>query len=373
MGNASLKVNSMSRVSNPTYTLSLKTYVVLSTFCGALFLMGMMGTSYAQSFVHNINDAKVDFINTKSETFPTPSPSFFSGARWALDVGSQTRSRLDAERLTLINFMGLDFYSELQTPYRNWGSIVAQFYVLRFDMLSDPDPSKTGSRYRFFPCVIAPNITLLPQGALALKFGHIWPVYGLRDSVNTTHTLRQLINVTNVGLTVDWGVELHGERGGFVYGMSLTRGTGNGWSSQGDPYIFSGRIGSSEGTLPFKFGFSGLAARLMTAGGIEPRWRAGFDLQLEGPLNLLLEGSIGEDFGQESVFNLIAEVNWKSPMESVMIYAQQRQIRTPTTNSTPVTLGVLGVPIPNLYLGVEFIYETNSPSPTSFSQIRYRW
>ena len=373
MGNVSLKVKRVSRVSKPTYTLSLKTYIVMGTICGALSLMTMMGTPYAQSFVHNSNDGEVDLVDAELEAFPTPSPSFFSGARWALDLGSQTRSRLDGERLTLVNFTGLDFYSDLQTPYKNWGSLVAQFYVFRFDMLSDPDPNMTGSRYGFFPCVIAPNITLLPQGALAFKFGHIWPVYGLRDDVNTTQTLRQLINSRNVGLIIDWGLELHGERGGFVYGMSLSRGTGNGWSSEGDPYIFSGRIGSAEGTLPFKFGFSGLAARLMTVDGIEPRWRAGFDLQIEGPLNLLLEGSIGEDFGQESVFNLIAEVNWKSPTESVMIYAQQRQFRTPTTNSTPITLGGLVVPIPNLYLGVELIYETNDPSPTSYSQIRYRW
>ena len=207
MGEASLKVKSLSRSSAPTDMLSLQVHILWSVLCGALLSLGMVGTSYAQSFVHNIGDSTVDSLDAETNPFPAPSPSFFSGVRWALDVGNQTKNRIDGEKLTLINFVGLDFYSDIQTPYKNWGSIVAQFYILRFDMLSDPNPSMTGSRYGFFPCVIAPNITLLPQGALAVKFGHLWPVYGLRDSVNTTQTLRQLINVSNVGLVIDWGVE----------------------------------------------------------------------------------------------------------------------------------------------------------------------
>ena len=72
------------------------------------------------------------------------------------------------------------------------------------------DESERNARFDYAPCVIAPNIILLPQGRLNLKIGHMWHAYGLRNQINTTQTLRQMISQENMGLMLDWGAELHG-------------------------------------------------------------------------------------------------------------------------------------------------------------------
>ena len=303
-----------------------------------------------------------------------PSTPFFNGARFAIDMSTVSRTKPNGSLVQFEEFVGLDFYSELQTDSRHWGSFVFQFYTFRFDMVVHPNEMMDGQgRWAYAPCVIAPNLILIPQGKLNLKIGHIWPNYGLRDQINTTGTLRRLIDLENVGLPVDWGLEFQGEHTGITYSVALLRGTGNGWTNEGNPYMVTGRLGTAEGALPFEIGLSGLQGRLKLGTKLVPRWRAGVDFQYFGPVNLLFEGSIGQDYGVDDVFNMITEINWKSAFETVTLYTQYRQLYTVARKTSPVTLGVLYTPIPNLYLGLEGGYALNEDAPQFNTQIRYRW
>jgi hypothetical protein len=255
----------------------------------------------------------------------TVSTPFFNGLRWVADMSSISRIRPDGSLVQLEESVGLDLYSELQTDTRHWGSFVFQLYVFRYDMLIHPNQDMNGKgQWAYAPCVIAPDLIILPQGKLNFKIGHIWPNYGLRNEINTTGTLRQLIDRENVGLIIDWGMELHGENSGVSYALTVSRGTGNGWSNEGNPYLITGRVAAVEGNLPFEIGLSGLHGRLKNGSTLLPRWRAGVDFQYYGPLNVLFEASIGQDYGLDDVFNMITEVNWTSPLEELTMYIQYR-------------------------------------------------
>ena len=134
-----------------------------------------------------------------SQALPTiQDKSTFRGARWVIDTGSRVKAEGHSP-LRSMSFTGLDFFSDLHFGGRHRGDLVAQVYL--FDMRTFPlngDESK--SRFDYAPCVIAPNLILLPQGRLNLKFGHLWHSYGLRNQINTTQTLRQLISQENMGL-----------------------------------------------------------------------------------------------------------------------------------------------------------------------------
>ena len=121
------------------------------------------------------SDSKFVTMNSAflNEKFTAPSAWIFSGARLALDLGVKNNTRLDGEISGLNEFIGLDFYTELQTPTRHWGSMVIQFYGFRMDQFQSLNPSEEGGRFAYSPCIIAPNIILLPQGQLNFKIGHI--------------------------------------------------------------------------------------------------------------------------------------------------------------------------------------------------------
>ena len=361
---------------------------------------------------------------------PPQATSFWSGPRWVVDMGIQSSSENLIKSHNMMNFLGLDFYSDLRFGGKLSGNFVAQFYLFDMRRLSfDPELSQQRA-FNYSPCVIAPELILISQGLLNLKFGHIWPSYGLRNDVNTTQTLRQLIDFYNVGLNtpVDWGAELNGQTSGMSYHVSLTRGSGKWWSNEGDRYIVSGRFGLIEGSwlddlLPLKLGLSGMSSRLnVDTGGLIERWRAGLDLQYEGPISALFEGSIGEDASLDragekeqgrAVINLIAELGWRSPSNRWFVYIQQRYLSTEQEAGMPQlmsdnlemsaslagqqipldasmvpvaqsdlltaqvmessTLGVLYNPLRTLYLGAEVAWRGGSSTPLSRLQVRYRW
>lgn len=337
---------------------------------------------------------------------------FFRGARWAVDSGSRIQINKESPSISR-SFLGLDFYSDLHFAGRHRGDIVAQVYTFDKRQLT----SKTfvsSSSFDYAPCIIAPNLIILPQGKLNLKFGHIWHAYGLRNQINTTQTLRQLISADSMGLMLDWGAELHGELDIFSYNVSLGSGSGKWFSRQNDTYMSVVRLGINGdhpffAYQPFNIGLSALSARIQTPQGLIERWRGGIDLQYHGPLAFLFEGSMGEDrnvtgsTNQRDALTAIAEVHWRSRSERWMFYLQQRYVSyrlqagkdsmenlpTPnipldmpnmTASSTldlpykqSSTLGVLYTPLRSLYLASEIVVDTDKGQVFPRVQVRYRW
>ena len=291
-------------------------------------------------------------LSKKSHANPKSTDSFFVGPRWTLDSGLRLTSDAPTESYSFMGFTGVDFYSELRFFGAHRGNFVAQVYLFDFGSFElSPAFSHT---LTYAPCVIAPELILAPRGLLNIKFGHIWPSYGLRNDVNTTQTLRQLINLNNVGLgaPVDWGAELNGQAVGMSYHVTLTRGSGKGWSNEGDRYILSGRLGLTESswftrTTRFKLGLSGMKSRLQGGAGLVERWRAGVDAQYDGPISFLFEGSMGQDApltasgsrgAGRDVINIIGELGWRSPTERWFVYIQQRYLSSQVPEASPAMM-----------------------------------
>ena len=338
--------------------------------------------------------------------------SLFRGARLAIDGGSHIQIN-EKKPSTSMSFLGLDFYSDLHFAGRHRGDIVAQVYT--FDMrLLTSEAFISSSSFDYAPCIIAPNLIILPQGKLNIKFGHIWHAYGLRNQINTTQTLRQLISADSMGLMLDWGAELHGELDIFSYNVSIGSGSGKWFSRQNDTYMSVVRLGIHGdhpffAYQPFNIGLSALSAKIQSPQGLIERWRGGLDIQYHGPIGLLFEGSIGEDrnvvgdANMRDALTALAEVHWRSRTERWMFYLQQRyvsyridsaedsmgnlpppnmplDIPNMTTSSALTlpykqssTLGVLYTPLRSLYLASELVVDNDKSQLIPRAQVRYRW
>lgn len=353
------------------------------------------------------------FLSQSAYSLPYRSQEIFRGERLALDVGTRLETSAPSERYKSMSFMGIDFYSFLHFGGHHRGELVAQVYLFDFRSLSFLDePSQ--SSFDYAPCVIAPNLIIVPQGKLNLKFGHIWHSYGLRNEINTTQTTRQLINVENTGLLLDWGVELNGEQNGISYNLSLGTGSGKWPSFNGDRYMGVTRLSFNGDELnsfiPVEVGLSGLHAKIDTPLGLTHRWRAGLDLQYHGPLSILFEGSLGSDrsatndqASELKAVNLFTEINWHSPSERWLVYLQYKSLSMETDSQASMTnnqamldmdmdmdammmsnssntnkqdsliLGTRYSPIRSLYIASESVLRHGDKHPLMRIQVRYRW
>ena len=78
---------------------------------------------------HQSTDSKkypLPFDQNIEHKIKIPTPKFFSGARWMIDMGTYNIARLDGEVLTLGEFFGFDFYTDLNTSTRHRDDLVHQ-------------------------------------------------------------------------------------------------------------------------------------------------------------------------------------------------------------------------------------------------------
>ncbi|MGI9264296.1 MAG: hypothetical protein ACR2QU_05170, partial [Gammaproteobacteria bacterium] len=106
----------------------------------------------------------------------------------------------------------------------------------------------------------------------------------------------------------DWGASLNGILQGAEYEVSITRGSGNNWETEGDPYIVAGRI-STPGHRNLVLGVSAMSGDvfLQNSGGLTvERRRLGIDLQKYfNQYGLLGEISVGEQDGGKTSTGLV--------------------------------------------------------------------
>lgn len=170
------------------------------------------------------------------------------------------------------------------------------------------------------------NLTSLSRGGFNIRAGHFEIPFGLEQNIDTNGTLRQY-SFSDRGIKVDWGSSINGKYRGIDYEIAVTRGSGNDITARHDPYLISGRVGSSS-TANFVAGFSWMYGDVLNATSALPRRRVGVDLAYyTGPWELLMEISGGENDGAGTA-NGLAEVSWRSPTESLHLYMQVRQLMT---------------------------------------------
>jgi hypothetical protein len=245
-------------------------------------------------------------------------------ARAAVDLSARGIYNNRSNEWSSAYFVGLDVHKVFSGPSGDWGTLLLQPYLTRLDSPAHPaffeDDHDLELVYRIFNF----NYTGLAGGRFNVKVGHFEIPFGLEHVVNTNGTIRDYMHGPNIGVKADWGLSLNGELQAFDYEFSLTRGTGNEWSSRGDPWLAAGRIGIPiDETLRFGVAFfHGEVQKTALPDNNLERTRFGVDCIYDLPLfTVRAEVSAGDDEGLDKV-NGIFELDWLSPGEQLQIYNQ---------------------------------------------------
>ncbi len=244
--------------------------------------------------------------------------------RWAIDLSA--RGIFDNRRDEWFSafFAGLDLHKVFTGPSGDWGTLTLQPYLTRINNPSHPPFFESNHDWELVYRISNFNYTGLADGRLNIRVGHMEIPFGLEQVINTNGTLRDYIHGRNIGVKADWGVSVNGELADYEYELALTRGTGNEWSSRGDPFLIAGRVGTNRDES-FSVGVSALQGEVQKTallGNTQERTRFGADFvwQTE-PVIAMGEISIGKDDGVE-VVNGLLELDWTNPCESILVYDQ---------------------------------------------------
>lgn len=158
--------------------------------------------------------------------------SLTDNARWAFDLSARGMYNNRANEWYSAFFMGLDLHKVFSGPDGDWGTLVLQPYVMRLDSPAQPAFFEDHHDWELVYRIFNFNYTGLAGGKFNVRVGHFEIPFGLEHVVNTNGTLHDYMHGPNIGIKADWGVSLNGELETFDYEFSLTRGTGNEWSSR---------------------------------------------------------------------------------------------------------------------------------------------
>lgn len=257
------------------------------------------------------------------------SSSWSDNLRWTIDSSTQQSRNSATDEWVDQYVIGLDLHKVFSSENRDIGTLVLQPYFVWLPK-DRPRPSFFDGNDATLTWRIANfNYIVLPRGRLNWRVGHFEIPFGLEQEINTNGTLRQYSNGANLGVKADWGMTVNGHLPRWQYEFGVTRGTGQEYHSKGDPHTFSGRIGTaSEGN--FIGGLSVFSGRVARTSGVEEKHRIGADFTwAQGPFQLMTELSAGKNEG-ESVGNWLAELNWSSRQEQLLIYAQHDRLEQST-------------------------------------------
>ena len=251
-------------------------------------------------------------------------------ARLTLDLSSRAIYETGPNGWAFGQFFGIDYLKTFTSPRGDWGTLIAQVFLTRIDNLERrPQFFESDDDWELVTRITNFNFTGLAAGKFNIRVGHVEIPFGLEIGINSNGTIRQVLTEENLGIVTDWGFGFNGTFPKFKYEFTLSRGTGNEYSSNDDPFVFAGRVGTPDDQESFSgspgAGLSVFYGDVLGEGGvITTRRRVGLDATTYlGPLTLLGEISAGDDDGDQ-VFNTLAEVNWVTPREDLVIYTQAR-------------------------------------------------
>ena len=263
--------------------------------------------------------------------------------RLAIDLSARGIFSDARDEFSAVSALGLDLHKVFRDDEGDWATLVLQPYLTRIDNLPMHPPFfEDDDDWELVWRIANLNFTRLSHGQFNLRVGHFEIPYGLEHVINTNGTLRDFTHGRNLGVKADWGAGINGDLGRWEYEATLSRGTGNEYSSRGRPYAVAARVGTDRdqavalgvsffhgrvanpGAAGLWRGGFDLPAAIPDVGAIVRRTRTGVDLQARrGPFDFLVEGSFGRDYHQ-AVGNAFAEVDWNSPGQRVQIYTQVR-------------------------------------------------
>lgn len=289
----------------------------------------------------------VAFSMITSLAFAGSSPGMASGwndnMRWAVDLSTRFTRDLRQNHVSSQQVVGFDLHKVFSTEQGDIATLVFQPYWVRLhDVKNPPFFFDDGNDAELTWRIANINFTGLSHGRFNLRAGHFEVPFGLEQNIDTNGTLRQY-SFRDRGIKADWGISVNGVLPDFDYEVALTRGSGNNISERDDPYVFAGRIGTPS-TGNTVVGLSWFDGRVLAAHGAVERQRLGVDLAYYyHQWEALLEVSAGNNAGADRV-NLLAELSWRNPMETVHSYVQFRHSRQEDVNdwldNSSATLGL---------------------------------
>jgi hypothetical protein len=266
-----------------------------------------------------------------------------SNLRRTIDLSSRAILATDTGEWSAVHAIGLDLHKVFTGPGGDWGTLLLQPYWVKLKDIerppygfNGPNDDKLTWRMTNF------NYTGLARGRFNVRAGHFEVPYGLEQNVDTNGTLRQY-TFPDRGIKVDWGATINGVLPRIEYEIALSRGSGIDYSDRDNPWLLSGRVGtSSSGSVVA--GLSFLRGDILGPGGATRRNRLGMDLTwYTGPYDLMFELSWGNNEGDDRL-NGLGEVSFRSPMQVLHVYVQVRYTSQDTQDGwddeSSVALGV---------------------------------
>lgn len=248
-------------------------------------------------------------------------PNWQSNLRWSIDLATQSISSHQDSYMK--NIVGLDIHKVFSNSDRDIGTLTFQPYIVNFSGSDSVPPFFDGHDTELTWRIANFNYMVLPNGVFNIRAGHFEIPFGLEQNIDTNGTLRQY-SFRERGIKADWGVSVNGVLPQWDYEISLSRGSGNDINDSGDPYIFSGRIGSPA-HKNFVVGISFFDGETYTPADNIRRHRLGIDVAwYRNNWELLAELSAGEDNDADTSFALL-EASWRNPNESLHFYTQFKQ------------------------------------------------
>ncbi len=243
--------------------------------------------------------------------------------RFAIDLSTRQLYNSATEDWHQVDFIGTDLHKVFTGDSGDIGTLTLQGYFTRFED-EDLRPGFFDGEWTFVYRIFNYNHVLLPRGRMNLRIGHFEIPVGLEHTIDTNGTLRDYTHGRNIGLKADWGASLNGILNGAEYEVSLTRGSGNTWETNGDPYIAAARIGTPS-YRNLIWGVSAMTGDVYihnTDGQTVERQRVAVDLQwFIMQYGIFGELSIGEEEGQNTSTGLV-ELNRTANSGAWMAYAQ---------------------------------------------------
>lgn len=243
--------------------------------------------------------------------------------RFSIDVSSRQIFSDASEDWYRVDFIGTDLHKVFTGDKGDIGTLTLQGYFTHFKD-DEIRPGFADSEWTYVFRIFNFNYHVLPRGRMNLKVGHFEIPMGLEHSINTNGTLRDYTHGRNIGVKADWGVSLNGILRNAEYEFSVTRGSGNSYKTNGDPYIAAGRI-STPGHRNVVLGVSAMAGDVYvynSGGQTIERKRVGVDVQWYfNQWGLLGEVSVGEKDGEDTSTSLV-ELNRTANSGKWMAYTQ---------------------------------------------------
>ena len=293
-----------------------------------------------------------------------------SNLRWALDLATRRTEPLNEQRGSWFHAVGLDVHKVFDNGQRDIATLVLQPYLVRLDNVTNPPFFfDDGDDWELTWRIVNLNFNATNNGGLNVRVGHFEIPFGLEQNIDTNGTLRQY-TFSDRAIKVDWGATINGNLPKFDYEVALSRGSGNDYRTEDDPYILSGRIGTPA-HRNFIVGLSWMYGDVYNGVDAIPRRRIGIDAAFYiNSWEVLAEISGGENDGA-STAHVLTEVSWRNPMETLHLWSQlrhsARDMRGAWRDATRITAGCTYSPTPRYSLEVAVHHDAET-----FSRVRFR-